>query len=590
MQPFRDGIMVLFQSSSTCWAVAVNDYGAMISTLMAISTFATLFFFAYMLHKTLASRTPENKLRQQQNAEKHRRKKRKPHHHARGAKGSGGGRLRSSGTQQELRPDDINLVDGSHAKGDECVHTESSLSPSQTPSVDDQPFQNSAIADPSIASLATPTKDDKSRLVPRRLQIISSPPLHLATNCVDDQSSCGTESGRSTPTPAAANEFSHEAVVSALETSADPSAELGQQNAKANQSPPGAQSRVPSAASRRSQNSRRGKKSAAAAAMVDGISANNTAHAPIAPSPSKRWDALKPTTSRAGNGRQRQPASARSRGMRDVESARFGTHSCPSLSESSGKRAISISPMRGDSLQDRPLPVHQAFPVPSMGYMQGASLSSGASTIPLAKCDGYGSSAEQRTPDSFANSLNHQNYTARSSEQPAPFFSSLNPNSPWNDRVHQAGAPTRLPPGLETFRNDIPFGCGSSDGGNSAPASPFQYPPSLLDAYNSDFYGVQGGSAVSLPFHPSKKTENLESDLSFFCDYDGLSTPPDEANDSFSHRAAPGRIAPPRATSDQYSHLRENPFATSDEEAEEDQIVAELQELGGQMVGSILDF
>ena len=37
-------------------------------------------------------------------------------------------------------------------------------------------------------------------------------------------------------------------------------------------------------------------------------------------------------------------------------------------------------------------------------------------------------------------------------------------------------------------------------------------------------------------------------------------------------------------------HLRENPFAVSDEEADEEQIEAELQELGGQMVGSILDF
>ena len=42
----------------------------------------------------------------------------------------------------------------------------------------------------------------------------------------------------------------------------------------------------------------------------------------------------------------------------------------------------------------------------------------------------------------------------------------------------------------------------------------------------------------------------------------------------------------------QYQHgslVRDNPFATSDDD-DDDQIEAELLELGGQMVGSILDF
>ena len=101
----------------------------------------------------------------------------------------------------------------------------------------------------------------------------------------------------------------------------------------------------------------------------------------------------------------------------------------------------------------------------------------------------------------------------------------------------------------------------------------------MLDVYQTDNIGFHLGSAISSPFHANAPTGNCASDLSFLSNY----LPPVDAG------STRFRSAPPSAVY-KHRHLRDNPFATSDEEADEDQIEAELQELGGQMVGSILDF
>ena len=161
--------MLLLHSSSTCWAVAVNDYGAIISTLLALSTFASLFFLAYVLHKTLSSRTPQNRLRLQQNAEKQRRKKRRPQgSHARSAKG--GGRLRTI-TQQRKEGETldenehafVNSTDEVRLRSDDTIaHTLPSLAedkPVMSPSI--SPIHTS----PTSSTAAEPRRDE-SLLLP----------------------------------------------------------------------------------------------------------------------------------------------------------------------------------------------------------------------------------------------------------------------------------------------------------------------------------------------------------------------------------------------------------------------------------------
>lgn len=576
-------MMILFHSSSTCWAVAVNDYGAIISTLLALSTFSSLFFFAYVLHKTISSRTSEHRLRHQQNSEKQKKKKRKQHgSSARNAKG--GGRLR---TTEQQRKEGGTLDDNEHAVENlndyRPIQSDDAVLRTFPPLAEDEPVASLSV--PLLGDSVTPsstTKTSRDESDPLCLPAISTSTLESATNSGDDYLSNGTRSGLSIPTTVVANDVSHLAIGAVLDRRALHITETSRVKAKVNNT--GAQNRLPSTNSRRS--SRRGKK-AAATVDANAAVANASAQAPPASSPSKRWDALKPRSRKCG-GRQRLPASAKFRSVRDDPYARFEYDTTSVDSSHSGtneilmaeNRSTSFSPKRDFSFQ-RLQPPHThhcaSSTDPSMAKTQDSPLISAASATTTAlgdQLDGYRNTADQSSPSYLTS-------TAATGVPVAP-FSSLNPQSPsWNDS-RSCRLPIRPPPGLETFRNDIPFGCNSSDGGNSAPASPFQSLPSMLDVYHAD---NTGRLAVPSPFHTDMPTGSPASDFSFLANYEGLYMPPDAAGVSLRFRSpsTPFTVAKQR-------HLRDNPFATSDEEADEEQIEAELQELGGQMVGSILDF
>ena len=137
---------------------------------------------------------------------------------------------------------------------------------------------------PTSSTAAEPRRDE-SLLLPSQLRTTTSTStLDSTTSSVDDHSSCGTESGRSTPTPVVANEASHPAVVAALEKRAVPATETSRARAKINNA--GAQNRVQSTNSRRSQNSRRGRKTASAIDATIAV-ANTSVQPPTAPLPSK---------------------------------------------------------------------------------------------------------------------------------------------------------------------------------------------------------------------------------------------------------------------------------------------------------------
>ena len=77
------------QSSFNIWTVLVHDYGTMVSSLLALLTFASLFLVAFAMHRTLASRTPKSD--ETRLTDKQKRKRKKAH-----GRGGGKGRIRTS--------------------------------------------------------------------------------------------------------------------------------------------------------------------------------------------------------------------------------------------------------------------------------------------------------------------------------------------------------------------------------------------------------------------------------------------------------------------------------------------------------------
>eukprot|EP00522_Entomoneis_paludosa_P012268 CAMPEP_0172449894 /NCGR_PEP_ID=MMETSP1065-20121228/8470_1 /TAXON_ID=265537 /ORGANISM="Amphiprora paludosa, Strain CCMP125" /LENGTH=678 /DNA_ID=CAMNT_0013201651 /DNA_START=52 /DNA_END=2088 /DNA_ORIENTATION=- len=58
LRRIREFLMSMLNSSTTCWAWLLNDDTGIISTMLALATFCALFFFCYVLHRTLAPKQP----------------------------------------------------------------------------------------------------------------------------------------------------------------------------------------------------------------------------------------------------------------------------------------------------------------------------------------------------------------------------------------------------------------------------------------------------------------------------------------------------------------------------------------------------
>ena len=568
----RDGILTVLQSSSTCWAIAVNDYGAIVSTLLALATFASLFFLAYVLHKTLATRTPANIRRQH---DKQKRKKQRKHGH----RGKGGGKVRANQPQQHTSVKSADADDQHRLLEDR--------SETLPPLVEDEPvvpppaYSSSASRGSSDVSAArAPAEGDKSQLSP--------PPRNRATSSSTvDSNASSVDSGRSTPTPVAANESRQLPTAAAIAAPEKRSTEANKTTGKvAGEQQHG---RATSDASRRLPNTRRGKKS-------DGPGPSSRGAATTGPTtPSRRWDALKPAarTAVSGSGsRQRNTNTSNKQSWNRDRDMHSPPRPHDTKEPTTRNREVPFSASHGShSQQQHQLPMHHQsphFPADQNHGNQSTSLS--PAVAPNAS-DLYGdsmfSNSSSATPHSLPPSANTGMLASfggtsvpGSSET---FFSSLNPESPsWDDcratKAGSVGPPIRPPPGLESLHPSVPFGCGSSDGGSSAPASPYQTTlPSVLDVVAAPDSGSSASSSPFLP--PTRETSSFLSGSPRFDD-DVRTTLP---------------FGPPPRTATSphhhHHHVKDNPFATSSDDDEYDEkIEADLQELGGQMVGSILDF
>jgi len=571
----RDGILTVLQSSSTCWAIAVNDYGAIVSTLFALATFASLFFLAYVLHKTLATRTPANIRRQH---DKQKRKKQRKHGH----RGKGGGKVRANQPQQHTS---VKSADADAHDQHRLLEDRSETLP---PLVEDEPvvpppaYSSSASRGSSDVSAArAPAEGDKSRLSPPRNRATSSSTV--------DSNASSVDSGRSTPTPVAANESRQLPTVAAIAAPEKRPTEANKTTGKvAGEQQHG---RATSDASRRLPNTRRGKKS-------DGPGPSSRGAATTGPTtPSRRWDALKPAarTAVSGSGsRQRNTnASNKPSWNRDINSP---PRPNDTKEPTTRNREVPFSASHGShSHQQHQLPMHHPSPhFPADQNHGNQSISPSSAVAPNAS-DLYGGSMFSSSSSTTLYSLPPSENTGMlpsfgGTSVPGAseaLFSSLNPDSPsWDDcratRAGSAGPPIRPPPGLESLHPGVPFGCGSSDGGSSAPASPYQTTlPSVLDVVAAP---DSGSSASSSPFLPP--TRETSSFLAGSPRFDG-----DDVRTTLPFGPPPRTTTSPHHHHHHHHHVKENPFATSSDDDEYDEkIEADLQELGGQMVGSILDF
>lgn len=98
---FRNAIYTLLESSTTCWNFIIADYG-ILSTCAALATFASLFGLMYVLHKTLTPRTPKtSKVAKSSDRKKKKRKGNHPRGGRARIKGKGNSKQQESFTETE---------------------------------------------------------------------------------------------------------------------------------------------------------------------------------------------------------------------------------------------------------------------------------------------------------------------------------------------------------------------------------------------------------------------------------------------------------------------------------------------------------
>ena len=314
----------LFQSSSTCWAWVVNDYGAILSTIFALATFAGLFFFCYLLQRTLARPHKQSHVSKHHHSQSQldRTKRRKK----KGLRGGGrGGRSRAHQQHQSKGHAASHTVEhlsvspaSAEAEEHDRKATSTPTNRTSLPAVlEDKPVEESSTIDGN-RSCASPVHENpnngdlsndngptpasmieasSSTDVPRlRVESVSSvdtsatTPLCFACQSGNDHQPCACGSGSSTPvgrsTPVKSVDKSTGAtaaarVVSPATPSSSPSVQAGSSK-KSNFSS--------HASSSRKQSNRRGGKKHAN--VLDG-KPKAPPSSPVTPS---RWDALKPTT------------------------------------------------------------------------------------------------------------------------------------------------------------------------------------------------------------------------------------------------------------------------------------------------------
>jgi len=474
LRKLRGSIMYLFESSTTCWAWVLNDFGAVVSTVLALTTFASLFFFCYLLHRTLRPRS-NKKLEisangavtsssSSQTQEKSRKKRRK------------GNKNRATNKTSSTRTEASSSVAAKSSSV--VVELARSISDSARSSVNHvESFSSSASEkESSLPALQEDaimqSQENYDIPEPPRLRIESLSTIDtISLDPSTEEASVGSGvSGGSTPQQPPSVESN------ARSTTTRPS-----RARKTRSSQPLRNPTTPR--SRKSENYSKGK---------------NTA----APSVVSRWDALKPV-----NNTNEMVDTKPTKGNRK------NLQASASRSPQGGKQSTFAAK------QNNPIATRQIAEAPGM------SPPSNASVPPSHTVESfwYNDDNAMHTPDRNAlmSSFLHDNDDTTTGW-------SLNPRSP-SFTPSQTVSGLRPPPGLTPPSHAPP-------GFDKNPMEPLLLPPA---------------------------------------------TPPPGLS------SVPGLTLPSGCTSPSFMRPRENPFV---DDEDEEQIANELQELGGQMVGSVLDF
>jgi hypothetical protein len=665
----RDGIDYLLKSLSSCWSIVLNEYGAIISTLLAIGTFVTLFFFVYVLHCTLKSRTIQSRQRQQQQQqgshnksnEKHRRKKRKQN--TRHQKHNSG-RLKQTNDASEIKgtenvdvaiihynqtdPTDSDVIQNDDSapptlhtnsiQHDETIHYP--LPPlAEDKPLDSPPSTGNLIGTTSLFSLQH--YDSYQQSSPRS-RTASTSTTDSVLISIDDQSSC---SGRSTPTPIGANESSiHPSFVTTIINNSKQSSSNSDpidNHVKckldtANSSTP---NRSGTHNVRRPQTNRRsGKKNNH---VIDSATAasESTIDSPPVHVPSKRWDALKPTN-RIMNNRQQRYGSANTSKYHPGSAQVNITGQMDSTGTT-----VPTNNRRISSDERQP-------PIPSKDKLYTPKISTGVTEQP---CDVLQNDLsnpltsflnphvvlsdyehQQQSGNSLNNNSanlctnptpNHSYQSFVMNDEIPPPIAGLNPNSPsWsgfrshntNLPVHQQHRHYYTQSELTTHQGECMYNLDHFNNTGTSTnitseyiqylSEPIQSTSKLDMNQQNQFYGNFNHPKEPFGYNKSEPGDSLYtpcSDFNFLGTVNGCNS---NEFDFGNNNGSDGSIVsiPPVDTtmismspmsigsfyhrSPHHTHVRENPFENSDDDDDDDQIEAKLLELGGQMVGNILDF
>jgi hypothetical protein len=503
------------ESSSTCWAVVVNDYGTIVASILAMLTFAGLLALVFVMHRTLTSKTPQHKARHPQSllSDKQKRKKRRNKTKGRIRTSTAAAATTTPLHMRSLRngEDEVLLADESWTR----MEQEQPVAPSVLPPlVEDKPMLDTI----------------NVRAVPQFVETITSTTTRLRSDSFDsnfeDASSCETS-------------------VSSISAATTPNRlpnETLEQQQDCYQPVNNARGRLKTTRSE----ARRGQAVVGTSSTRPAKSDNES----LKVSGPSRWDALKPET-RPAPERIAPPHRNSSRsGRNEARSQRPPWQ----RQSSNNKKQQPSPPSFVDSVERRPA----AVPAP-------LGMDETISNVPL--------SMTATLPAAFATA---SNLMVEDGGAPLGYL-----------RTAFSAAPSPVPllpppPGLiPPSSKTIPFGCGSSDGGSSAPPSPCCYEPtSYLNIQAPRFQPTLFGAIG--PAFPSPGSGDGRTERAHGCLIDSSF---DATSISFRSSGAPFGAT---AAGD-----NNNPFASSSGAVpnnDDDTIEAQLQELGGQMVCSILDF
>jgi len=467
--------MYLFESSTTCWAWVLNDFGAVVSTVLALTTFASLFFFCYLLHRTLRPRSNQrmetaanSNTSSTHSSEKSRKKRRKGHKNRANKQHNASPRDELSSSDTRTTP--ISSVGVEHTSSIPAA-TQSSVNHSES-------FSSSASEkEPSLPALQEDAimqnQEHDDFVEPPRLRIESLSTVDtISFDPSTEEASVGSGvSGRSTP-----QQFS----------SVEP-------NARNTVTRTSRARKTRNPQTLRNPTTPRGRKSES--------HSKGKSTAPVVVS---RWDALKPVSN-----------------INEIADAKLSKgnrkNSPMSASRSSrGGKQSTFNPK-----QNNPIAPRQSTETAGISTTSNTCMPS----CHLAESLWHNFHETMQTPGDSAlmTSFLHDNDDATTAW-------ALNPHSP-SFTPSQPLAGLRPPPGL---------------------TPPSHAPP-----------GFDKDQMEPLLLPPTSPPPGLSS--------------------------VPGLTLPSGCTSPPFMRPRENPFVDDDDDDEE-QIANELQELGGQMVGSILDF